>query len=340
MWWYIAFGIVFSIYALDLLFLFLASLFAAVVEYFVPPISTAATRRAEQRGRLVAAKQQRAAAAAKGSKRGSAGGDAAATAAAATAPPAGGKPADLAIVVDTRSAAGSEGGKGGGSRPASAAGAAAPAGSIPGTDRFGHLTDLYRGEFPKVMIQLPMYNEDAHCDLIIQRCCKVMWPSHRILIQVRFGPGRTGQLGWALTLAVVVVRCWSRTNPSPADFYYHMLNARGPAPPNQTRPPKQVCDDSTREAVRKKVDAAVIAALEQGHNVQLVRRDNRQGFKAGAMVDGMARVEDQGFEYVAIFDADFEPPEDFFYNTVRRFWGVEAAGGRRACLFGVLQLEF
>jgi beta-mannan synthase len=77
-----------------------------------------------------------------------------------------------------------------------------------------------------------------------------------------------------------------------------------------------VCDDSTREAVRKKVDAAVISCLEQGHNVQLVRRDNRQGFKAGAMVDGMQRVEDQGFEYVAIFDADFEPPEDFLYQTV------------------------
>lgn len=78
----------------------------------------------------------------------------------------------------------------------------------------------------------------------------------------------------------------------------------------------QVCDDSTRESVRQKVDAAVISCLEQGHNVQLVRRDNRSGFKAGAMVDGMQRVEDQGFEYVAIFDADFEPPEDFLYQTI------------------------
>jgi beta-mannan synthase len=78
----------------------------------------------------------------------------------------------------------------------------------------------------------------------------------------------------------------------------------------------QVCDDSTRESVRQKVDAAVISCLEQGHNVQLVRRDNRSGYKAGAMVDGMARVEDQGFEYVAIFDADFEPPVDFLYQTV------------------------
>lgn len=77
-----------------------------------------------------------------------------------------------------------------------------------------------------------------------------------------------------------------------------------------------MCDDSTRESVRQKVDAAVISCLEQGHNVQLVRRDNRSGYKAGAMVDGMTRVEDQGYEYVAIFDADFEPPEDFLYQTI------------------------
>ncbi|GBF96403.1 glycosyltransferase [Raphidocelis subcapitata] len=234
-WWYIAFGIVFSVYALDLVFLFLASLFATVVEHFVPPISTAATRAAKQRQRLASAKQQHGALKARGK-----GGKGAAAAAA----PAG-KGSDLSIVVDTRGASD---------------GPVKPNSAVPGEDRFSHLTDLYRGDFPKVMIQLPMYNEDAHCDLIIQRCCKVLWPSHRILIQV--------------------------------------------------------CDDSTREAVRKKVDAAVISALEQGHNVQLVRRDNRQGFKAGAMVDGMARVADQGFEYVAIFDADFEPPEHFFYNTV------------------------
>jgi beta-mannan synthase len=87
----------------------------------------------------------------------------------------------------------------------------------------------------------------------------------------------------------------------------------------------QVCDDSTRESVRQKVDAAVISCLEQGHNVQLVRRDNRSGFKAGAMVDGMTRVEDQGYEYVAIFDADFEPPEDFLYQTIIHMVSTETA---------------
>ncbi len=69
----------------------------------------------------------------------------------------------------------------------------------------------------------------------------------------------------------------------------------------------QVCDDSTKEEVRKKVDAAVIAAIEKGHQVQLIRRDNRQGYKAGAMVEGMARVAGQGYDYVAIFDAGARP---------------------------------
>jgi hypothetical protein len=83
----------------------------------------------------------------------------------------------------------------------------------------------------------------------------------------------------------------------PADTCWHHPNQPGGA-----RSP-QVCDDSTKESVRKKVDAAVIAAIEKGHQVQLIRRDNRQGFKAGAMVEGMERVAGQGYEYVAIFDA-------------------------------------
>ncbi len=36
---------------------------------------------------------------------------------------------------------------------------------------------------------------------------------------------------------------------------------------------------------------------------QVMRRDNRSGFKAGAMVEGLNRVEGLGYEYCAIFDA-------------------------------------
>jgi cellulose synthase/poly-beta-1,6-N-acetylglucosamine synthase-like glycosyltransferase len=215
-----------------------------------------------------------------------------------------------------------------------------------------------------VLIQLPMYNEDAHCDLIIQRCCKIMWPSHRILIQVGAwagagwqgaqarrscsvgaqhkgprGPLRPGRLVGRAPLSITsspgppaavelaprraAVRAARDSQVQPRPLSALLLCTQQWHPrnllPNCSQPTPQnaqVCDDSTREAVRKKVDAAVISALEQGHNVQLVRRDNRSGFKAGAMVDGMKRVEDQGFEFVAIFDADFEPPEDFFYQTI------------------------
>lgn len=30
-----------------------------------------------------------------------------------------------------------------------------------------------------------MYNEEAHADLIIDRCCRIAWPRSRLLIQVR-----------------------------------------------------------------------------------------------------------------------------------------------------------
>ena len=58
MWWYIAFSIVFCVYAFDLVFLFVASLFATVVEHFAPPLSTAANRAYKARTRKELAKRQ------------------------------------------------------------------------------------------------------------------------------------------------------------------------------------------------------------------------------------------------------------------------------------------
>lgn len=85
MWWYIAFSIIFTIYAVDLVFLFIASLFAAVTEYFVPPLSTAATKAHKQQLKRSTAQQQQQQAAKS----------------VTTKDVAGGK-GDLSIVVDTR----------------------------------------------------------------------------------------------------------------------------------------------------------------------------------------------------------------------------------------------
>eukprot|EP00959_Pyramimonas_sp_CCMP1952_P362178 7585205-Pyramimonas_sp.AAC.1 len=51
----------------------------------------------------------------------------------------------------------------------------------------------FPGEFPKVVVQLPMFNERNVCANIIDAACELKWPRHRILIQilVRDGGGQS-----------------------------------------------------------------------------------------------------------------------------------------------------
>ena len=77
----------------------------------------------------------------------------------------------------------------------------------------------------------------------------------------------------------------------------------------------QVLDDSTDETVtvaRHCVER--YAAL--GYPVSYHHRDNREGYKAGALAEGLRQA--QG-EFIAIFDADFLPPPDFLQKTISYF---------------------
>jgi cellulose synthase/poly-beta-1,6-N-acetylglucosamine synthase-like glycosyltransferase len=77
----------------------------------------------------------------------------------------------------------------------------------------------------------------------------------------------------------------------------------------------QLLDDSTDETIE--VASALVdryAAL--GHPVTYLHRDNREGFKAGALAEGLKTA--QG-EFVAIFDADFVPPPDFLLKCIHHF---------------------
>jgi len=77
----------------------------------------------------------------------------------------------------------------------------------------------------------------------------------------------------------------------------------------------QLLDDSTDETIE--VASALVdryAAL--GHPVTYLHRDNREGFKAGALAEGLKTA--QG-EFVAIFDADFVPPSDFLHKCIHHF---------------------
>ncbi len=77
----------------------------------------------------------------------------------------------------------------------------------------------------------------------------------------------------------------------------------------------QVLDDSTDETVdvaRNLVER--YAAL--GNPITYHHRTNRAGFKAGALAEGLKTSKG---EFVAIFDADFTPPEDFLLRTIHHF---------------------
>ena len=77
----------------------------------------------------------------------------------------------------------------------------------------------------------------------------------------------------------------------------------------------QLLDDSTDETIE--VARALVeryAAL--GNPVVHIHRTNREGFKAGALEHGLDTAKG---EYIAIFDADFTPPEDFLMRVIHHF---------------------
>ncbi len=77
----------------------------------------------------------------------------------------------------------------------------------------------------------------------------------------------------------------------------------------------QVLDDSTDETVDV-ARGAVDRWAELGYPVTYHHRTNREGFKAGALHEGLKTAKG---EFVAIFDADFVPPQDFLMRTVHHF---------------------
>jgi cellulose synthase/poly-beta-1,6-N-acetylglucosamine synthase-like glycosyltransferase len=77
----------------------------------------------------------------------------------------------------------------------------------------------------------------------------------------------------------------------------------------------QVLDDSTDETVEIARDC-VNSYKALGFQIHHIHRDNRRGFKAGALEEGLKYAKG---ELIAIFDADFIPPEDFLRKTVDFF---------------------
>lgn len=126
------------------------------------------------------------------------------------------------------------------------------------------LREMYTS-FPLVLVQVPMYNEAAHCELVVEHCCRIAWPSRRMMVQI--------------------------------------------------------CDDSTDASIRARIDAKAAEMRAAGHWVEVSRRAERVGYKAGNLLAGLRAVAATPFQYYAVFDADFEPPVDYLYQTI---WHMEA----------------
>jgi cellulose synthase/poly-beta-1,6-N-acetylglucosamine synthase-like glycosyltransferase len=77
----------------------------------------------------------------------------------------------------------------------------------------------------------------------------------------------------------------------------------------------QVLDDSTDETVEV-ADAVVQRYAALGNPITYIHRTNRQGFKAGALQEGLNTAKG---EFIGIFDADFVPPEDWLMRVIHHF---------------------
>lgn len=76
-----------------------------------------------------------------------------------------------------------------------------------------------------------------------------------------------------------------------------------------------VLDDSS-DATSILAQARVSRHRKRGINIWLIRRQNRQGYKAGNLVNG---IQQASGEFFAIFDADFVPPGNFLLKTIPCF---------------------
>ena len=77
----------------------------------------------------------------------------------------------------------------------------------------------------------------------------------------------------------------------------------------------QVLDDSTDESIET-TSEQIKRLQDKGFNIHHIRRENRTGFKAGALKEGLTVAKG---EYIAIFDADFLPKSDWLKRTIPYF---------------------
>ncbi|OVA04636.1 hypothetical protein BVC80_1711g23 [Macleaya cordata] len=81
----------------------------------------------------------------------------------------------------------------------------------------------------------------------------------------------------------------------------------------------QVLDDSTDPVIKDMVEVECQKWASKGVNIKYEIRGNRNGYKAGALKEGLKHSYVEMCDFVAIFDADFQPEPDFLRRTIPYF---------------------
>lgn len=88
-------------------------------------------------------------------------------------------------------------------------------------------------------------------------------------------------------------------------------------------------DDSTISEIRAKVDKTAAELRAKGHKISVFRRENRKGFKGGALNNYLNSRDD--YDYFAVADSDEILCYDFITQMLKYFAENEKAGGVQAC---------
>ncbi|KAH6798852.1 Nucleotide-diphospho-sugar transferases superfamily protein [Perilla frutescens var. frutescens] len=78
----------------------------------------------------------------------------------------------------------------------------------------------------------------------------------------------------------------------------------------------QVLDDSTDPIIKNLVQMECQRWASKGINIKYEIRENRNGYKAGSLKQGMKHEYVKKCDFVAIFDADFQPEPDFLWRII------------------------
>lgn len=81
----------------------------------------------------------------------------------------------------------------------------------------------------------------------------------------------------------------------------------------------QVLDDSDDPTTQSLINEEVQKWQQEGANILYRHRVIRDGYKAGNLKSAMNCNYVKDYEFVAIFDADFQPTPDFLRKTVPHF---------------------